>query len=100
MQAAIFRHHITHTVFIKHATDNLDVGALCHFHNAAFRAATTILAGDAYQDAITVQGFLHLAVIQKDVGALVAADRGFRACKTKAIRVAFNTAGDEVSLGR
>ena len=100
MQATIFRHDITHAVFIKHPTHDLGIGTLGDLDNAALRTPSAILAGDAHQHPVAMQGLLHLAVIQKDVGTLVTANRGFRTCKAKSIRVALDTTGHKIGFGR
>ncbi len=100
MQSTVFGHDITHAIFVEDTADHLTIGMLGDFDDTAFRAAATIFAGDAHQHTIAMQGFFHLAVIQKDVGALVTADRGFRTGKTEAIRVTFNATGNQIGLGR
>ena len=100
MQTTIFRHHITHTVFIKHTADDFGISALGHFNDAALGSATTIGTGNTDEHTVSMQCFFHLAVIQKDVSAFITANRGFRASESEAIRMAFNATGNQVSLVR
>ena len=100
MQTTVFRHHITHTVFIKHTADDFGISALGHFNDAALGSATTIGTGNTDEHTVAMQRLFHLAVIQKDVSAFITANRGFRPSESEAIWMAFNAAGNQVGLVR
>ena len=59
--ALVFRGNYPHAVLIQKTTDDMRIGALQHFNNAAFQTATLIGSDDTNQHTITVQYTLHFA---------------------------------------
>ena len=47
-----------------------------------------------------MQRFFHLPVIEKNIGTLVSTDRSFRTREPEAVRMPFNTTGNQIGLVR